>query len=215
MRIKVLIADDHQITREGLRRMLEQEHDMEVLGVAEDGAYALKLARELAPDVIVMDICMPNVNGILATNLIRSELPKIKVVALSMLSDRHFVYKMLQAGASGYLLKDCSFLELAYAVRLAAANKTYLSPGIADLVVKGCVLKAVHPEESADGYLSCREQQVLQLIAEGKSTNQIAGALYLSVKTVETHRTHIMEKLNLKSVARLTKYAIREGLTSA
>ena len=139
MSIKILIADDQQLTREGIRSLLEREPDMDVLGEAEDGRSAVRMARELGPDVILMDVCMPEMNGIVATTLILAEAPRIKVIALSMLDDRRFVSNMLRAGASGYLIKDCSFKELARAIRRVVANKIYLSPGIMDVVVKDYV----------------------------------------------------------------------------
>jgi len=215
MSIKILIADDQQLTREGIRSMLEREPDMEVLGEAEDGRAAARMARDLGPDVILMDVCMPDMNGIVATSIIRSESPKIKVLALSMLDDRRFVYHMLRAGASGYILKDSSFKELSRAIRRVMQNRTYLSPGIMDTVVKDYVMPPAYSTSPDSFNLTLREKEVLQLVAEGHSTAQIANSLHVSVKTVETHRQRLMGKLNTKGIAGLTKYAIREGLTSA
>ena len=214
MAIKVLIVDDHRITREGIRSMLEREPDMKVLGEAEDGRSATRMARELGPDLIVMDVCMPDMNGILATSVILAEFPKIKVLALSMLADTRVVHNMLRAGASGYLIKDCSFTELVRAIRMVIANKTYLSPGIMDVVVKDYVRPPAYSDSPSSSNLTIRESEVLQLVAEGHSTSQIAKSLYLSVKTIETHRQKIFSKINTKGIAGLTKYAIREGLTS-
>jgi DNA-binding NarL/FixJ family response regulator len=214
MAIKVLIVDDHRIIREGIRSMLEREPDMKVLGEAEDGRSATRMARELGPDLIVMDVSMPDMNGILATSVILAEFPKIKVLALSMLADTRVVHNMLRAGASGYLIKDCSFTELVRAIRLVIANKTYLSPGIMDVVVKDYVRPPAYSDSPSSSNLTIRESEVLQLVAEGHSTSQIAKSLYLSVKTIETHRQKILAKINTKGIAGLTKYAIREGLTS-
>jgi DNA-binding NarL/FixJ family response regulator len=214
MDIKILIADDHQLTREGIRSMLEREPDMKVLGEAGDGRTAARLARNLGPDLILMDVCMPEMNGIVATSIIHAAFPKMRVLALSMLDDRRFVYHMLRAGASGYIVKDSSFKELIRAIRRVMQNMTYLSPGIMDIVVRDYLTP---PSDSAppDSFnLTLREKEVLQLVAEGHSTNQIANSLHLSVKTVETHRQKLMGKLNTKGIAQLTKYAIREGLTS-
>ncbi len=215
MSTKVLIADDHQIMREGLRTMLEKEYDITVVGEAENGRMTLRLARELTPDVIIMDVAMPDLNGIEATRQIIGELPSVKIIALSMHDDRRFVLNMLKAGAAGYMLKDCAFKDLAKAIRVVRANKTYLSDEVADIVVKDYLASAAPIESSAFQLLSPREREVLQLIAEGKTSPQIAKLLHISVKTVETHRQQIMVKLKIKSIAELTKYAIREGLTSA
>jgi two-component system response regulator NreC len=214
MSIKILIADDQQLTREGIRSMLEREPDMDVLGEAEDGRSAVRMARELGPDVVLMDVCMPDMNGIVATTLILAEAPRIKVIALSMLDDRRFVSKMLRAGASGYLIKDCSFKELVRAIRRVVANKIYLSPGIMDVVVKDYVKPPAYSDSVYSSNLTIREKEVLQLVAEGHSTSQIANSLHVSVKTIESHRQNLMTKINARGIAGLTKYAIREGLTS-
>jgi len=214
MAIKVLIADDHQIVRQGLRTLLEREPDLEVVAEADNGRSTVRLARESHPEVIIMDVAMPDLNGIEATRQIISEMPKVKVIALSMYADRRFVSNMLKAGASGYLLKDCASEELVRAIRVVLAHKTFLSPGVADIVVKDYVQTPLGPEASVFNILSNREREVLQLMAEGKSTNQIAELLHVSVKTVETHRQQMMQKLKMHSVAELTKYAIREGLTT-
>jgi two-component system response regulator NreC len=215
MSIKVVIADDHQIVREGLRAMLEKEFDIKVVGEAVDGRMTERLARELVPDVIIMDVAMPDLNGIEATRQIVAELPGVKIIALSMHDDRRFVLNMFKAGAAGYMLKDCAFKDLAKAIRVVMSHKTYLSHEIADIVVKDYLASSSPAESSVFQLLSPREREVLQLIAEGKTSPQIADNLHISVKTVESHRQQIMIKLKIKTVAELTKYAIREGLTSA
>ncbi len=214
MSIKVLIADDHQIVRQGLCNLLEKEPDLKVVAQTEDGRTTVRLARELAPEVIIMDVAMPDLNGIEATRQIVTEIPQVKVIALSMYADRRFVSNMLKAGACGYLLKDCAYEELVRAIRTVMAHKTYLSPGVTDIVVKDYVQGALEPGATVFSVLSPREREVLQLMSEGKSTNQIADCLHVSVKTIETHRQQVMHKLNIHNVAGLTKYAIREGLTS-
>jgi len=214
MKVKVLIVDDHQIVREGLRAMLEQEPWIKVVGEAEEGRTTLRLARELAPDVIIMDVAMPDLNGIEATRQIVAEFPKVKVIALSMHNDRRFVLNMFKAGAKGYMIKDCAFKDLSHAIRMVAGNQTYMSNEIADIVLKGYLASATFEQSSAFNLLSPREREVLQLLAEGKTSSQIAENLHVSVKTIETHRAQLMAKLEVKSVAELTKYAIREGLTT-
>ena len=213
MPIKVLIADDHQIVRDGLRSLLTREPDMELVGEAEDGRTIMKMLLEKTPDVIIMDVAMPELNGIEATRQALHEFPAVKVIALSMHDDRRFVINMLKAGASGYLIKDCAFRELANAIRMVVKNKIYLSPGITDIVVNNYVTGPA-PDSLVYSILTPREREVLQLIAEGKNSTQIANCLCVSVKTVETHRHQLMQKLNIKGVAELTKVAIREGITS-
>jgi two-component system response regulator NreC len=214
MNIKILVADDHKIVRDGLRTLIEKENGMEVIAEAEDGRSAVKQAKKLLPDIVIMDITMPDLNGIDATRAIFEEASGVKVIALSMHSDRRFVSGMLEAGASAYLLKDSAFEELATAIRAVVANQIYLSPKIADIVVRRFVSKSTSTERSAFTELTKREREVLQLLAEGVSTKEIAGRLNLSVKTVETHRANIMDKLDIHTISKLVKYAIREGLTS-
>jgi len=214
MKTKILLADDHKIIREGLRALLDKEPDMEVVGEAQDGLTTVKLARKLLPNIIIMDIGMPDMNGIDATRQIISETQGIKVIALSMHSDRRFVLQMLKAGASGYLLKDSAFEELASAIKTVIAGQPYLSPKITDVVIKEYIFSLPKNEDTVFTKLTVREREVLQLIAEGKATRQIAMHLNVSVKTIETHRQQVMEKLGIRSIAELTKYAIREGLTS-
>jgi len=214
MSIKVLLGDDHRIMRQGLRALLEKEPDIEVIGEAEDGYSTIELARKLKPQVVVMDITMPNLNGIEATRHIIKEVPGVKVLALSMHVDQRFVEEMLKAGATGYLPKDCASEELVCAIRTVLNNQTYLSPAIADIVRRDYVRQGTKADTSVFSILTLREREVLQLLAEGKTSKIIASHLDVSVKTIETHRQHIMEKLNFHSLAELTKYAVREGLTS-
>lgn len=207
------MADDHTIMRKGLRSLLEQKHNIEVVAEAEDGRTTVQLAHKLKPDVVIMDISMPDLNGIEATHQIIDTEPDIKVIALSMYSDRKFVAGMLKAGASGYLLKDCAFDELSRAIETVIDDQTYLSPKVAGTVVKDYMEHLSTEDKSAFTSLTDREREVLQLIAEGKSTKQMASVLFVSVKTVETHRQNIMNKLNLYNIPDLVKYAIREGIT--
>lgn len=215
MSIRVLIADDHAIVRHGLSRSIQQQEDMEVVGQAGDGHSAVELARELNPNIILMDVSMPNLNGIEATRAILRDSPGTRVIALSMHSAKRYVREMFRAGASGYLLKDCEFDELIQTIRLIAEGQTYISPTISRVVVENCMHDAPGEKGSAFSVLTQREREVLQLMAEGNSTKQIAMRLYISPKTVEAHRLRIMNKLDIDSVALLTKYAIQEGLTPA
>jgi DNA-binding NarL/FixJ family response regulator len=194
--------------------MLNNEDGMDVIGEAENGREAVTLAQELLPDLVIMDVTMPDLNGIEATRMITSGAGEIDVIALSMYSDKQFVQGMIQAGASGYLLKDCAFEELLNAIRVVVSGNTYLSPAIAGIVVKDYLDKLSTDGSSASSILTTREREVLQLIAEGMSTKKIASHLGISIKTIETHRRQIMGKLGIFSIAELTKYAIREGLTS-
>ena len=213
MGIKIILADDHAVMRHGLSKSFQSETDMEVIAQAKDGRSTVQLVKELVPDVVVMDIGMPDLNGIEATRQITKECPKVKVVALSMHASKHFIIEMFRAGASAYLLKDCEFDELVHAIRLAADNKKYISPSISDTVVENYVLNFSETKDSAFSILSKREREVLQLLTEGKTTKQTAKRLHISSKTVEVHRLNLMNKLKIDSIAQLTKYAIQEGLT--
>jgi two-component system response regulator NreC len=210
--IRVLLADDHKIVREGLRTLLNTKPEIEVVAEAENGRKALQLARKLMPDVIVMDVSMPDLNGIETAHRLMSELPDIKVIALSMHSDHRLVSGMLAAGASGYLLKDCAFEELEKAIYTAADNNIYLSPRITKTVVNHYVRDQSPFKSLISSALTAREREVLQLLAEGNNTKKIAFDLCVSTKTIETHRRRIMKKLNVTSIAELTKVAIREGV---
>jgi two-component system response regulator NreC len=214
MSTRVLLADDHKIIRDGLRTLLEKKSDIIVVGETEDGRTAVQSIKKLLPDIVIMDVAMPGLNGIEATRQVVSEHPGVKVIALSMHSDRRFVSEMLKAGASAYLSKDYAFEELETAIKTVISNKIYLSPDISGVVVENYVRGTAKGEPSVFSQLSDREREVLQLLAEGKTTKEIASDLHVSVKTVETHRTNIMTKLNIHRVAELIKYAIREGLTS-
>jgi len=214
MSIRVLLVDDHKIIREGLRSLLNKTPDIEVVAEAENGRMARQLAREVMPDVIVMDISMPGLNGIEATRQILAAFPDIKVITLSMHPDNRLVVGMLDAGASGYVLKDCTFEELEKAIRTAMANQIYLSPRLIRDIVEYQVRNSSQTKSSPFSILTGKEREVLQLVVEGRNTKQIAWLLNVSTKTVEAHRNKIMTKLNIHSISGLTKYAIREGLTS-
>lgn len=214
MTVRILIADDHKILREGLKSLLEKQPEFAVVAEAQDGLSAISAAKKHKPDIAILDIGMPDLNGIEVTRRIRSEMAETRVIALSMHADRRFVMGILEAGANGYLLKDSAFAELITAVTEVAKGKMYLSPSIAETVVKNSLEKLDRKDEGSSVLLSGREREVLQMIAEGKSTKEIALKLFVSTKTVETHRKQIMDKLNIRTVAGLTKYAIREGLTS-
>jgi DNA-binding NarL/FixJ family response regulator len=212
MSIRIILADDHTIVRHGLSRSFQQEEDIDVIGQTIDGHSTIELVREMSPDVVVMDIGMPGLNGIEATRQIVKESPKTKVVGLSMHSSNKYVREMFRAGAKGYLLKDCPFEELTQAIRIVFDGKTYVSPSVGHMVVEDFISKP-EEEESAFHVLTQREREVLQLLAEGKTTKQAARCLHISPKTVEAHRSRIMNKLEIDNIAQLTKYAIQEGLT--
>jgi len=210
--LRVVLADDHPLFRAGLRALLDAHPGMQVIVEVDDGLGAVEAARTENPDVVVMDASMPGMNGVEATSRIATEQPGVKVLCLSMHSDRFFVEGMLRAGASGYVLKECVFDELIAAIHAVVGGQVYLSPGLADSVLKDYRAEGERGESSALDRLTPREREVLQLLAEGHTTQDIAGRLYVSAKT--THREHLMQKLNTRSVAGLTKLAIREGLTS-
>jgi len=210
--VKLLLCDDHKMMRDGLRAILEKE-GLEVVGEASTGRDVIQLARRLSPDIVVMDISMPDLNGIDATRALIAEFRAIKVIGLSMNADQRYVLAMFKAGAVGYLLKNAASDELIRAVRTVASGLTYVSPSIAAVVV-GNVTEPAVPATTLKKPLSPREREVLQLLAEGNASKEIATRLSVSVATVESHRRQIVEKLNIHSIAQLTKYAIREGLTS-
>ena len=214
MSIRIVLADDHHIVRDGLRSLLEEQDDMEVVAETDNGREAVALAAQLRPDVVVMDVGMPDLNGIEAARQVRGRAPGSRVVALSMHSDRRFVAGMLEAGASGYVIKDAAFEELARAIRAVHEGRTFLCPAVAGVIVEDYLGRRAATQPAPARLLTPREREVLQLLAEGSSTKQTAARLGVSAKTIETHRSHIMEKLAIRSVAELTKYAIREGLTS-
>jgi DNA-binding NarL/FixJ family response regulator len=214
MEIRILVADNHMVVREAICAILHNEFGMDIVGEAEDGRVVIQLARELHPDVIIMETSMPNLNGIEATRQIVQELPEVKVIALSAHWDRRSVCEMLKAGASGYLPKSCTIRELVSAIQNVVSNRTYLSSHISGLVVDEYLRRSAKQGKSAYSVLTDREREVLQLIAEGKTTKRIAMELYVSPKTIEWHRSQLMKKLHIESIAELVKYAISEGLTS-
>lgn len=209
MSIKVIIADDHTIVREGLKLILETDNEMKVVGEANDGLRVIELTRQFNPDVIVMDISMPNMNGIEATRRIKEEFPAIKIVILSMHATVEDIFRALQAGAIGYLLKESAGKEVCNAVRAAFNGRRYLSRKVDDMLIDSYIYEhESRSEKSPLENLSSREREVLQLVAEGKSSNEIADLLFLSVKTVETYRSRMMQKLGVKDKTSLIKFAI-------
>lgn len=214
MKVRILIADNHRLFCQGLRTLAEQETDFEVVGEVPDGREAVERARELRPDVVLMDVVMPGLNGLEATRQIRRDVPGTRVLALSMHVDKRYVLGMLEAGASGYVAKDAAFDEVARAIRAVACGQVYLAPSVAGLVVEDFARRTSVPVASPPAALSPREIEVLQLLAEGWSAGRIASHLHVSVKTVETHRRNILGKLDLRTVADLVRYALREGITS-
>lgn len=211
--LRLLVVDDHKIVRDGLRSLIERQDGLNLIGEADNGRTAVRLARELNPDMVIMDVSMPDMNGVEATRQIVHENPAIKVIALSMHADKQYVSRMLRAKAAGYLLKDCAFDELATAIRTVQAGNLYLSPGVTSVVIEDYVQLA-NGQTATASVLSARELEVLQLLAEGYGTKTIGAKLCISAKTVESHRRHVMDKLDIHTVAELTKYAIREGLTT-
>jgi DNA-binding NarL/FixJ family response regulator len=213
MSTRIILADDHPLIREGLKKILEQEMKLDVVAQASDGRTAIELVRQHRPDILIIDIGMPGLNGIETTRIIKQEFSEIKVIALSMHTERNIVADMLQAGASAYLLKDSAPDELEHAINLILKNKKYLSADVAGFVVDEFVQHREATKSKLPGELTHKEKEVLQLLAEGKSIKDIAGILFVSTTTIETHKQHIMEKLNLHSIAELTKFAVREGIT--
>ncbi|MEZ4649268.1 MAG: response regulator transcription factor [Candidatus Eisenbacteria bacterium] len=212
--ITILLADDHKIFRDGLRPLLAAEPDMEVIAEAENGRDALRLATEHQPTVAVLDISMPEMSGLEVTRSLAQRAPDVHTIILSMHSDRRFVVEALRAGARGYLLKDSGFEELVHAIRSVVDGGVHLGSAVSEQVVQDYVALAREGEPTGARSLSAREREVLQLLADGLATKEVADRLHLSVKTVESHRKALMDKLEIHSIAELTKYAIRAGLTA-
>lgn len=213
MSIKILIADDHQLFREGLVTLLSDDPNMDVIGQAEDGKQAVEQAKKLNPDVLIMDIGMPIINGIEATGILKKELPDLKVIGLTMHAEKNFIKGLLEAGAYGYLFKNCAYDELILAINTVNNGNKHLSNEITDVLIHEYIGKQ-NDAEVIDPILSEREQEVLKLIADGKTSSEIAELLFVSVKTVGTHKQHIYEKLEINSTADLVKYAIKKGIIS-
>ncbi len=212
-KIRVLLADDHTILRAGLKMMLNAQPDIETIGEASDGRQAINQAERLSPDVIIMDITMPECNGIEATRQIKRLLPDVRVLILTMHENEEYLFQTLRAGAAGYMLKEAADTDLISAIRVVSSGRFYLSPSAQSMLVSD-YLQRVHTGEERDSYsaLTEREREILKLVAEGLTNSQIGELLFISPKTVDTHRTHIMDKLNLHSRAELVKYAMRRGL---
>jgi len=213
--IRVLLADDHTLIRAGLRMVVDAQSDLSVVGEASDGREAVALAAKLKPDVVIMDVGMPNLNGIEACRQIHAELPDTQVAMLSMHSDEGYVLRALKAGAKAYLLKDSAEADLATAIRAVAAGKSFFSPAVGKVLLEDYMRK-LQRTGAEDSYelLTPREREILQLVAEGKSSKEIANLLDLSVYTVETHRARVMQKLNLRGIPELILYAVRKGIIS-
>ncbi len=212
-KIKVILADDHTIVRKGLRSLLDLEKNIKVIGEAENGRETIKKVALLKPDVVIMDIAMPLLNGLEATRKIKKNFPHIKVLVLSVHADEEYIFQALKAGASGYLLKNAAPNELVSAVEAAYSDESFLSPSISKKVIKEYIRKAAATTEgNSFEKLTDREREILQMLAEGRTVKEIAHMLYISIKTVQTHRSHLKEKLNIDSDAGLVQYAIRKGL---
>jgi two-component system response regulator NreC len=214
-KIRVLLADDHTLIRAGLRMVVDAQPDLTVVGEASDGREAVAMAGKLKPDVVVMDIGMPSLNGIEASRQIRAAMQDTQVVMLSMHSDEGYVLRALKAGARAYLLKDSAEADLAHAIRAAAAGKAFFSPAVSQVLLQD-YMRRLQRTGAEDSYelLSPREREILQLVAEGKSSKDIANLLSLSVYTVETHRSRVMQKLHLRGIPELILYAVRKGIIS-
>ncbi len=211
---KVLLVDDHTIVRQGIKALLDTQEGIEVVGEAEDGREAIEKAKQMAPNVIVIDITMPNLNGIEATRQIKKINPEIKVLVLTVHDNEEYIHRILQAGASGYLLKESAVSDLVSAINAVEKGDIFLSPSISKVVVKDYIRHVETDSGDFDSLnvLTNREREVLQLIAEGHTNRDIARILKLSIKTIDVHRSHIMDKLNIRDITGLVKYSIRKGL---
>ncbi|MGB8656189.1 MAG: response regulator transcription factor [Candidatus Zixiibacteriota bacterium] len=212
-KVRLLVADDHKIFRQGIKKLLEEEPDLQVVGEAADGRDVVKKAIELKPDIVLMDIAMANLNGLEATRQIKKALPDMRVIMLTMHKNEEYVLQSFQAGASGYILKEGAVEELVSAIRSIHQDKSFLSPTISKTLIDAYLRKSeTGKTETPFDLLTDREREVLQLIAEGYTNREVAKSLFISVKTVEAHRAHIMQKLNIHDIAKLVKYAIQKGL---
>ncbi|MFV1949947.1 MAG: response regulator [Anaerolineales bacterium] len=212
--IKVLLADDHTILRQGLRSILEQQAGIEVIAEAKNGREAVRIAEQMKPDVVVMDFSMPDLNGLEATRQIKQRIPETKVLILTRHANQEYIKSILRAGASGYLVKKSAAEELVIAIQSVQRGDSYLDPSISKTIIEGYLNPAAGEDKPLEIKLTPRQREVLQLIAEGHPNREIASRLHISVKTVENHRANIMQKLNLHSTADLTQYAIRMGIIS-
>ncbi len=217
-KIRVLLADDHELVRTGLVKLLESYKDLDIVGEAGDGVEAVEKTKKLNPDVLVIDLSMPNLSGIEATKIIRKDCPQVAVLVLTMHQKEEYVYQILKSGAGGYILKDAGKDELAHAIRTVARGEKYFSPRVSEIMVDGYLRKTVLHDESSSGNademevsLTKREKEVLSLIAEGLNSEEISERLFISPRTVDTHRTNIMQKLDIHDAANLVKYAIEHG----
>lgn len=215
MKVRIILADDHPIMLEGLKALLEREPDMEVVGLVMNGRDAVCLTNKLAPDIVIMDVSMPELNGIEATRQILAQHPNVKVIALTIHSDARYAMEMLKAGARGYIPKQCAYEELSRAVRSVKMGQAYLSPGVTGNLLESLTGQGGGGKASAFSSLTPREREILQLLAEGNTSRAVAEKINISIKTVDTHKVNIMRKLGLKSLAELVRYAIREGISTA
>lgn len=211
MKIKIIVADDHQLFREGLVNLLFSAPKIEVIAQAENGLETIEKAKHFKPDVVLIDIAMPKMNGIEATRKLKKEMPEVKIIAVSMHSDKQYVKGILEAGADGYLLKNCTYRQLTDAIQSVYLGKKYLSEDVTELVING-YLDPAKSESDSYSQLSEREKEIFILFAEGKTTREIGEKLFISVKTVGTHKQHVLEKLDLRTTADMVKYALKKGL---
>lgn len=213
-KIRILLADDHALVRSGLIRLLEPSKDILVIGEAEDGEETIRKTKELKPDVVVIDLSMPKINGIEAAKIIRKECPESRVLVLTMHENEEYVYQIFRSGANGYILKNANRNEITTAIRAVAKGERFFSPRVSEIMVEGYLRKAEEREkatDSSDIELTTREREVLSLISEGFNNQQIADKLFISPRTVDTHRTNIMQKLDIHDAANLVKYALEHG----
>jgi DNA-binding NarL/FixJ family response regulator len=215
MSTRTLLVEDHALVRAGLRALLDKADGLEVVGEAADGRQAVTMCEQLKPDLVLMDMAMPDLNGVEAARQIRSTFPHAKILMVSMHGSRQYIFEALKAGVNGYVLKEAAFTELLAAIKEVVEGRTYLSPKLSEVVMEDYVRRAQGGEKGSElEKLSAREREVLQLIAEGKSSTEIAKVLHISARTVDTHRHNIMEKLEIHSIAGLTRFAIRHGVCS-